>query len=752
LRFVNGISFDGTIDNSGTISGSQNGVYFGNAINGEGADHSNGVFNNEIDGVISSDSRAFNIDGTGLTLNNDGEILGTGNQRNGTIYVDGTATDLIVNNSITGVVDGGAGNESSALSIQVGSNSGDVQSAMIVNEGVLQGRGTGLSAGLRLFNGATDGTSTFSGNISNSGDILAEDTAAILVQSGVIFDGSIDNSGTISSTSGTAVDFSQNDTGITLNLTAGEVDGDILLGTGGDEVNITGGELTSDITGQGSGVVNINLGAGSVFTANAINNVEDYNILSGTVNQVGDFSTAGTTTTIAEGATLAFDSVINGAGALVSNGTLSFSPDSLLIQDGDVTLNEASAIEYLFDDILALDIGEQIELINATSITDNGFIVVDNNLFRDLQAIITDQGDLVIEAIAPNFDTDVNNNTQSFILALGTAIGANGLIGQNVSTTLLDASIDEIASLAPSISGAATLGAYHLNDSVLALIKDNYASGNTNSENRNGLWVQVLGGSSSQDSETIIPGFNSNYDGVGVGYNFQIGNFQIGSSYIYTEANIDNDQSLQSSTVIENDQVVLSGDYQTGSWFLGGSLSIANLDYSFTRATSFGAASANTVGELFDASLSIGYELSSSSATNIAPFASIAYSSLEIDSFNESGGLGINNINYDDVDRLRSELGVIVRVDGSLGNWAVKPNLKFSWKYDFEDENTAFSADIDGAAFNQIGNELDTNILHIGAGILFANKNGWHFRVDFQGDFSENENNQTGSASIEYRF
>jgi len=65
------------------------------------------------------------------------------------------------------------------------------------------------------------------------------------------------------------------------------------------------------------------------------------------VNQVADFSTASTTTTIASGATLAFDSVINGSGALVSNGTLSFGIDGRLIQDGDVTLNEGSTIEFL---------------------------------------------------------------------------------------------------------------------------------------------------------------------------------------------------------------------------------------------------------------------------------------------------------------------------------------------------------------------------------------------------------------------
>ena len=45
-------------------------------------------------GVISSDSRAFNLDGEGLQVNNHGDILATGDQRNGTFYVDGTADNF----------------------------------------------------------------------------------------------------------------------------------------------------------------------------------------------------------------------------------------------------------------------------------------------------------------------------------------------------------------------------------------------------------------------------------------------------------------------------------------------------------------------------------------------------------------------------------------------------------------------------------------------------------------------------------
>ena len=117
FRAVNGTSFQGTLTNEadGVISGEQNGVYFGNATPAGGGDHTDGVVNNE--GTISSGSRALNIDGTGLEVNNSGSILGTGDQRNGTAYADSTAQDFQLNNS--GTIDAGAGNLGSGFAAEL---------------------------------------------------------------------------------------------------------------------------------------------------------------------------------------------------------------------------------------------------------------------------------------------------------------------------------------------------------------------------------------------------------------------------------------------------------------------------------------------------------------------------------------------------------------------------------------------------------------------------------------------------------
>jgi len=188
FRAVNGVNFQGTLNNSGEIAGTQNGVYFGTG------NHSGGVVNNT--GRVSSDSRAVNIDGSNLVLNNFGRIDATGRQRNGTVYVDGTADNFTVRNLGSIDATGGAG---SGLSVQVGSFAGDIQTGSIINSGSITGSGDfAVDAGIRLFSSA--GGTTFSGDILNQvgGSITGgSNSAAVLFDTQTSFDGSLFNDGLI---------------------------------------------------------------------------------------------------------------------------------------------------------------------------------------------------------------------------------------------------------------------------------------------------------------------------------------------------------------------------------------------------------------------------------------------------------------------------------------------------------------------------------------------------------------------------
>ncbi|MEL6573911.1 MAG: CHRD domain-containing protein [Pseudomonadota bacterium] len=232
FRAVNGVNFQGALSNAGTIAGVQNGVYFGTG------DHSGGSFVNT--GLVSSDSRALNIDGNGLTVENAGVILGTGDQRNGTVYADGTADNYTFTN--TSLVDAGEGNNGSAVSLQTGDVNGDVVSAAVFNEGILEGRGDAeegntVGDGLRLFSNVED--ASFAGLVQNEGLIAgSEDSdaaAGIRIDGGVGLLGAILNEGEIRGTVN-AIDATEAGEVTFVNDDEGVVNGNVLLGTGDDIV------------------------------------------------------------------------------------------------------------------------------------------------------------------------------------------------------------------------------------------------------------------------------------------------------------------------------------------------------------------------------------------------------------------------------------------------------------------------------------------------------------------------------------
>ena len=171
-----------------------------------------------------------------MQVNNFGDILATGAQRNGTFYVDGTADNFTLNNSGSIDATGGSG---SGLSVQVGSFDGDIQSGIILNSGSIVGSGdSGLDAGIRLFT-STNGAE-FSGDIFNDvgGFISADGSPAVLVEEDVLFDGAFVNAGQIDgSVSLASGDFELLDSSV-LSLTIDsatdfdtiDVAGDLLLG------------------------------------------------------------------------------------------------------------------------------------------------------------------------------------------------------------------------------------------------------------------------------------------------------------------------------------------------------------------------------------------------------------------------------------------------------------------------------------------------------------------------------------------
>jgi fibronectin-binding autotransporter adhesin len=172
-----------------------------------------------------------------------------------------------------------------------------------------------------LQNGAVV-VSTFSGGITNSGTIHA--ATGIQVNAQVLtFLGAIANSGTITGTGGTAIDVSGANNAITINQTAGTINGAIKLSANADVLNIIGGTINGNIVGSGAlDTVNFGPGFTGIYGSNsavAITGVNALNVAAGTV--VLDATTNSATTVAVSGGSLQVGDTSN-PGAILTAGTI----------------------------------------------------------------------------------------------------------------------------------------------------------------------------------------------------------------------------------------------------------------------------------------------------------------------------------------------------------------------------------------------------------------------------------------------
>lgn len=697
IRFVNGVSFNGTIDNSGTISGVQNGLYFGNATPAGGGDFTGAVVNNS--GTISSGSRALNIDGLGLTVNNSGSILGTGTQRNGTVYADATADQYTLNNTSTGVIDAGVGNSGSGVSLQSGNVDGETVSFTVNNAGLIQGRGTEqVPAGLRIFAGAAN--VSVDGNVTNSGTIASETGAAILIQ-GVDFTGTITNSGTLSGTS--VLDASTATGGVTFNQIGGSFDADFIGSNFDDVLSISG----------------------PTFGLNA-------DILGGVETSID----AGTDATILGARTL--------QGNLTSNGNLNFNlgVDSLTVQ-GDTTFGPASTVTIATNsnanDIV---LNSPVTVISQTgTFTNNGLSVnvLDDDFLVDY--VVTDT--VVVTATAADLTGASNDsNVSSLASAIGTAFAA----GQLSDTT---ANFFNTAPSAAAFEGNVISALPKLNEGVSRETWEThsrtarYVADRLTSEAPGGAWVQASRRSSDLDAEALsVAGYGADTTAVTFGYDRKVSDaLRLGVSYTFADSDIDEEDVTNGETnELDTNQIAAYAGFDAGNVLVSGQFGYVFGDGESTRITDLGTVTSEYDVDGFIAQATAAYDLGI-----FKPEAGLRYGSISQDDFTETGGLNLD-VDVDSVNYLEGTVGASVSPElENFGSWTLKPTVRANYVYDFISDSRDVTVTLAGAPSQLLSSgDAAGSRFEIGAGVDLVSTSGLAIGVAYEGDFASGFSSNAG--------
>ena len=269
-------NFSGGIRNSGTLSAGGSGIVVAFVSTFSGGISNSGTVSGHTGGIF-----VFHLSTFSGGITNSGSVSATG--------IGGVvATRAGISVTTVSAFSGGISN-SGTISVANGGavvNNRDGISVTTVSTfvGGISNSGTVSVVGVPGVGINVSGVSTFSGNISNAGAITAN--TGIKVLSNVTFagGGAIANSGSITGTGGTAIDASAATSAVTINQTAGAINGAIKLSTNADVLNVSGGAINGNIVGAGvSDTINFAPGAGTFTYNSAFTGINQVNINSGTV-------------------------------------------------------------------------------------------------------------------------------------------------------------------------------------------------------------------------------------------------------------------------------------------------------------------------------------------------------------------------------------------------------------------------------------------------------------------------------------
>ena len=753
--FVNN-SVNGTdvIINTAAVTGTDEGIGADNygsgalTINATGTIRGDGdegidAENNGTDLTITTTAVVANDDGIAAVNNGTGKltITSTGSivAGNEGIYAVSNGTDLAITTAqITGTDKGIAVTNNGSGTVNITTN------GLVTGDNGVAIRLAGAPAG------------NFGGTISNNGGWASNNSSALEMTTGFTFTGSINSSADITGGGGTAIDASNTTTDFTINQTAGTITGDILFGTGDIIYNITGGEVDGDIISAGTGTVNVDLGTGNTISFNSITNVEDYNIQSGTAIQLGDFSTAGTTTTIAQGATLQFNSVINGSGALVSHGNLAFTPGAQLIQTGTVTLENGSTITANLQGTVAPLTQQQY--LSATTLVNNGVSFESNSLLYDIEGNIAGnivQADTVVADLA-NLSNDYN--ASQFGAAMKSYVENGATDSPVVALANLAAGdingFEQVSNiLSPAVSGSINQGSRTIYDENWRAVLNHQLTTSINA--KDSAWAQVIDTRTGAKKRGTVEGFSGRAKGLTVGFDRQLGDFPSGISLSQGATALTNKRAMDDHSDVESTQLSLYSSYQGDNWFAYVNTSAAKLYYDFDRDDTTNTSTkikAKSKGDLFGVDISVGFSNIELENFRIQPLLSLRYSHLTVDDYQESGGLN-SEVSYQNSETLSSNLQLHATMNSfTKGSWQITPVAHAGWEHKFINDAEQANVSFSNQSYQQRGASGDKNLYNFGIGLHAKHSNGVKLGLQYSGTLNSDSYQHSASANFQYLF
>ena len=198
-----------------------------------------------------------------------------------------------------------------------------------------------------------------------------------------------------------------------------------------------------------------------------------------------------------------------------------------------------------------------------------------------------------------------------------------------------------------------------------------------------GFFVTETGEFTSLGDTANANGFNLRSAGTTIGVDRRLGeHFVLGLTLGYSHTDID--LSNEGRLTADGAKVALYAMYYNGGFWTEGLIGGGINSYDTRRSALNGTAYGSTNGTQFDAYYGLGYDVKLGRFT-VTPMASMLFTSVGIDGFDERGSLLPLHIESQSENSLRSRAGVRVAYTAKVGSARVTPSLSAQWQHEFLD-------------------------------------------------------------------
>ena len=279
------------------------------------------------------------------------------------------------------------------------------------------------------------------------------------------------------------------------------------------------------------------------------------------------------------------------------------------------------------------------------------------------------------------------------------------------------------------------------------------------SQDKNGLWLDAFGQWGDQNEEDGYTGYDYFMRGATLGFDHRLmDKLMAGLSLGYSRSDIDLGRD-QGSGDVKSLFGSLYGSYFDKYFYIDAILSYGRNWYDNSRKITIGGilreARSDHDAHLLSGYLGGGYYFDFNPWA-FGPYGSLQYIRLDEESFTERGA-GAISLRVDDrqTDALFSELGLrmVGRFKGKYGN--LLPEVSLGWSYDFDIDDhvvRAAFAGSPGASFSIEGQDVERNGLVVGAGLTFIHKSGFSTSFRYKGEFRDDYKSNGVMGEIRYVF